>query len=114
MGSAGRTSPGALFFSGHNMTKSTKPTAGKKAGISRNRKEPAGAKLAMPDTADLATRIGLLLKAFEEQLTSDKIKITVADYIRLLQFQRDFEGERPKDIEVTWVDSLKEKKSSEK
>ena len=41
----------------------------------------------------------------EEKLKSGQVKPTLGDYIRLLQLQRELEGEEPSNIEVKWVES---------
>ena len=41
----------------------------------------------------------------EEKLKSGQVKPTWGDYIRLLQLQRELEGEEPSNIEVKWVES---------
>ncbi len=46
--------------------------------------------------------------AIEEKMDSE-VKCTIGDYIRLLQAQEEFDREMPRDIEVKWVDTLKEK-----
>ncbi len=46
----------------------------------------------------------LLMKA-EEKLADAELKPTIADFLRLLQFQEEIEAdEQPKEIKVTWVD----------
>jgi hypothetical protein len=49
--------------------------------------------------------------AFEENL--DGKKVTVGDYLRLVQLQKENDGDEPKDIECTWVEP-DETKSSDK
>lgn len=61
---------------------------------------------------DPARKIADLLAAIEERFGQD-IKFTVGDYIRLLQAAQEFDRDTPRDIEVTWVDSLKPTKESE-
>jgi hypothetical protein len=61
----------------------------------------------------LHERISALLAAFEKQIAENQLKMSVADYIRLLQVRRELEGDRPKDVIATWVDSLEEKKNTE-
>jgi hypothetical protein len=53
-----------------------------------------------------AKKIQDLLKKVENKLKADDIKFTVGDYLRLLQAQQEFDRETPRDIEVTWIDSL--------
>jgi hypothetical protein len=62
---------------------------------------------------DPARKIADLLAAIEKKFDED-IKCTIGDYIRLLQAQQEFDRDTPRDIEVTWVDSLKVKSESEK
>ena len=53
-----------------------------------------------------------LLKVVENNLKGD-VKCTIGDYIRLLQAQQEFDRDIPRDIEVTWVDSLEAKNELE-
>jgi hypothetical protein len=62
---------------------------------------------------DPARKIQDLLANMEKKLGSEDIKFTVGDYLRLLQAQQELDRETPRDIEVTWVDSLSEKTGSE-
>jgi len=48
---------------------------------------------------------------FEENLNGKNV--TVGDYLRLVQLQKEIEGDEPKDIECTWVEP-DETKSSDK
>lgn len=63
---------------------------------------------------EIHARIAALLDAFEQQIRDQTVKVSVSDYIRLLQLKREFDEQKPKEIEVTWVDSLGEKNASEK
>jgi hypothetical protein len=56
---------------------------------------------------DPARKIANLLAALEAKMNAE-IKCTVGDYIRLLQAQQEFDRDTPRDIEVTWVESLKQ------
>ena len=53
-----------------------------------------------------AKKIQDLLAKVEKKLKGDDIKFTVGDFLRLLQAQQEFDRETPRDIEVTWIDSL--------
>lgn len=59
-------------------------------------------------TKDPARKLASLLAAVEKQF-GEEVKCSVGDYIRLLQAQQEFDRDTPHDIEVTWIDSLKEK-----
>ena len=51
------------------------------------------------------------IQAFEENLKGKNV--TVGDYVRLLQLQKETDEDEPKDIECTWVEQG-ETKSSDK
>jgi hypothetical protein len=48
--------------------------------------------------------IGQLIARIESQLSSDQAKGSIADYIKLLQLQKELEDKRIRRIEVKWVD----------
>ena len=51
--------------------------------------------------------IDTLLTSIEKQLGSEKTKVTLADFIRLIQLQRELEQEeQPAEVIVTWRDRL--------
>lgn len=51
--------------------------------------------------------IGTLLTRMERQLDSTTTKVTLADFIRLIQLQRELEQEeQPAEVIVTWKDRL--------
>lgn len=50
-----------------------------------------------------------LLEGLEERLQSEPGKVSLGDYIRLLQLEREMEAEEPpKEIIVRWVDQPEE------
>jgi hypothetical protein len=63
-----------------------------------------------------ASRADLVDKAIhriEEKLGSSEVKATFADFIRLLQLQKELQIDRPQEIKVTWIDSSETKSVSE-
>jgi hypothetical protein len=56
-------------------------------------------------TIDKAALIEKAIQSMEEKLDSNEMKATIGDFIRLLQLQKEIEGERPQEIKVTWVES---------
>ena len=55
--------------------------------------------------------IGVLLNRLEAQFLAQKeVKGSVADYLRLLQLMKEMGDERPREIEITWVNSVREEK----
>ena len=43
-------------------------------------------------------------KRVEKKLSSDEVKASLADYIRLVQLEKELEEEEPREIKVTWMD----------
>ena len=63
-----------------------------------------------------ATRAELLDKAIrsiEEKLGSSDVKATFADFIRLLQLQKELQTDQPREIRVTWIDPSDKESVSE-
>ncbi len=52
----------------------------------------------------------LLLERVSRELEKDDFKMSVADMIRLLQFREEVGGEKPREIEVRWVEERKQEK----
>jgi hypothetical protein len=48
--------------------------------------------------------IETLMKKFEKTLEEDGVKLTVGEYIRLMQLRKELNVEEPKEIKVTWVE----------
>ena len=51
--------------------------------------------------ADVVNR---LLAGMEKRLVEADLKLTLADYIRLVQLKKEMDGDEPREIRVTWVD----------
>ena len=45
-----------------------------------------------------------MLEGIEKKLQKQDLKVTLADYIRLVQLQKELEADEPREIRVTWVD----------
>jgi hypothetical protein len=45
-----------------------------------------------------------LLAKVESKLGGQDVKVTLADYIRLVQLRKELEEDEPKEIRVTWVE----------
>jgi len=74
-------------------------------------KSKAGKKPEKPRKPRKGNAVDRAIQAFEENLEGKKV--TVADYLRLVQLQKEIDGDEPKDIECTWVEP-DETKSSDK
>lgn len=56
-----------------------------------------------------------LLKKVEDQVEAQEIKVTVNDFVRLIQLKKELEQEEPvKEIEVRWVDGTGEESADRK
>jgi hypothetical protein len=98
---------GAPVFFGVAMPASTKAARLKTRDIPQKQKQ-AG------ETKSRKELITSLLSRIEGQLDSEKTKVTLADFIRLIQLQRELEQEeQPAEVIVTWKD-LSERPSTEK
>lgn len=78
---------------------------------STKKDKPAVKKNAIHAKGSRAEVIGRILKKLETQfLQQEEVKGTVADYLRLIQVMKEMGDERPREIEITWVNSLREEK----
>jgi hypothetical protein len=57
-------------------------------------------------SADAVKRIR---KKVEEKLEAVAVKGTLADYVRLLQLEKELDEEEPREIKVQWVEPSKAK-----
>jgi hypothetical protein len=48
-----------------------------------------------------------LISKMEEKLKTDEFKPSLADYLKLMQWQKEIGEELPKEIKVTWVEPVK-------
>jgi len=53
-----------------------------------------------------AKLIEMAIRKMEKKLASDEVKASIGDFIRLLQLQKDFYGDQPRQVTVTWVESI--------
>jgi hypothetical protein len=44
------------------------------------------------------------LAAFEKRIASDDFKLTIAEYLKLVQLEQESDQEKAKEIKVTWID----------
>jgi hypothetical protein len=52
----------------------------------------------------ISESLAKIIGAIEKRLGSDEFKPTLGDYIKLLQMEKEFEQDQPKEITVKWVD----------
>lgn len=53
-----------------------------------------------------AKMIAKLMERLEKQLDEKEAKVTIADFIRLWQLQKELEEHQPKEIKITWIETL--------
>jgi hypothetical protein len=52
----------------------------------------------------IAESLAKAIEGIEKRLKSKDFKPTLGDYLKLLQIEKEFEEETPKEIRVTWVE----------
>ncbi len=80
------------------MTKKTSKKKTSKTGNARSRSGRRGKK---PRVSALVEKA---LQSFEKRLGEDDLKLTTAEYLKLLQMEQEMEHESPREITVTWVE----------
>lgn len=53
------------------------------------------------------------IQSIEQKLGSNDVKATFADFIRLLQLQKELQVDQPREIKVTWVEPNEMESASE-
>ena len=54
-----------------------------------------------------------MIKSIEEKLDAKEIRASLGDFIRLLQLQKELEEEKPREINVRWVEPPEKESASE-
>jgi hypothetical protein len=54
----------------------------------------------------LAQLISKAREGFEARLQDKDLKLTLADYLKLIQMEKEIDDGEPREIKVTWVDPL--------
>jgi hypothetical protein len=84
-----------------------------KRGKKRPAKLSTPAKKAAPSPRTERGKLKALLAKVEERLQTDaSSKVSISDYIRLLQMKRELDQKKPRDVEVKWVDTLGEEENA--
>ena len=63
--------------------------------------------------ANRAELVEKAIQSIEHKLGSSDIKATFADFIRLLQLQKELQIDQPREIKVTWVNPSETESASE-
>ena len=61
-----------------------------------------------------AAVISEVIRKFQEKLGGEEFKPTVAEYLRLLQFEKDVKDEQPREVKITWVEPVEKENVTEK
>jgi hypothetical protein len=76
--------------------------------MATKRKTAAKSKRSTPVAKEGKARISKFLdnamKQFEKRLSSEDIKPTVGDYLKLMQIEKELDRDEAKEIKVTWVE----------
>ena len=77
----------------------------------RQAAKPKAAKRPKPRAPRRKDALDRAINAFEASL--EKKSVTVGEYVRLVQLQKEIDGDEPKDIKVTWVEPGETESSEE-
>lgn len=53
------------------------------------------------------------ITSIETKLTSQELKPSMSDYLKLLQLERELDEDSPKEVKVTWIEPATESASGE-
>ncbi|HYM06106.1 MAG TPA: hypothetical protein VEU11_06060 [Terriglobales bacterium] len=62
---------------------------------------------------DRAELLDKAIEAIEKKLSAAEVKATFADFIRLLQLQKEMQTDQPREVKVTWIDPSHTESASE-
>jgi hypothetical protein len=77
----------------------------KRRSRTQAREETETQQLKRTDLRPRAELVEDMLRTFERRLKEEEIKISLGDFIRLIQFHKEIEEEMPTEVRVTWVES---------
>jgi hypothetical protein len=93
------------------MSTSKKPGTGQKKTDRKTTGEQSAPK-ATDRTTDRAELVEKAIQSIEAKLASSEVKATLADFIRLLQMQKELQLDQPREIKITWVETTEEESGS--
>jgi hypothetical protein len=73
-------------------------------GPDPDEKKPRRKKSGNARTAQRAKLVEKAIEKIEAKLGAEDVKATFADFIRLLQLQKELQADQPQEIKVTWVE----------
>jgi len=66
-----------------------------------------------PGGSKRAVLVEKAIESIEQKLGSSDVKATFADFIRLLQLQKELQADEPREIKVTWINPNEQGSASE-
>jgi len=60
-----------------------------------------------------AAALDKMIREFEAKAKNADVKLTVAEYIRMVQLREEMQAEEPKEIKVTWVEPTEKEPATE-
>ncbi len=89
---------------------STLDQQGRKQTKKRN---SGGRKSAEPRNRSESQAVDKAIERFEEKLEKEEVKVSVGDYIRLVQLREEMKAEEPKEVKATWVEPEEKEPATE-
>jgi hypothetical protein len=77
------------------------------AATMTTQKETEAAPVKKAPVGSQARVIKKIRERVEQKLSESDVKVTLADYIRLVQLEKELEEDEPREIKVTWVNPEK-------
>jgi hypothetical protein len=77
------------------------------AATMTTQKETEAAPVKKAPVESQARVIKKIRERVEQKLSESDVKVTLADYIRLVQLEKELEEDEPREIKVTWVNPEK-------
>ncbi len=62
----------------------------------------------------IENRVESAIRGLEKRIHDEKSPLTIGDYLKVMQLQKELEDEGPKEIKVTWVEPETETPRSER
>jgi hypothetical protein len=60
-----------------------------------------------------AAALDKMIRGFEVKAEKVDVKLTVAEYIRMVQLREEMQAEEPKEIRITWVEPTEKEPATE-
>ncbi len=67
-----------------------------------------------PETSESKTQVvDQMISDFKKKVEQGEVKVSVGDFIRLVQLRSDLDSDEPKEIRVTWVEPTETESAKE-